>query len=340
MIRFRKKSMVLIVFSIILTMLSSCTDERAIDEPGNLVPKTVDQDSSLPSITINGAKLHAEAFGPEDGTIVIPLHGGPGGDYRYLLNCKSLVSKGLRVVFYDQRGSGLSQRFSKKSYQTLGGSVVDLMYDELHAVIAHYRKSPAQNVVLLGHSWGAMLASGYAGKYPDDIQGLILCEPGGLLWDDVTHYVKESRSFKIWSEILNDVTYLDQFISGKEDQHEILDYKMTMLASKNNITGEGDFDPGISWRSGAVIMDAFFDAGEKYKLNFSKGLQQYNGPVLFFYSERNKAYPDSWAQKITSSYNHVDRVKISGVGHDGIITNINAWNTQTEPKIITLIESL
>ncbi|WP_167024079.1 alpha/beta hydrolase [Chryseobacterium sp. Tr-659] len=339
MIAFRKKNVALAAFTLLI-MLFSCTDGRTIDEPGNLVPKTVDQDSSLPSITVNGAMLHTEAFGPEDGTIILPLHGGPGGDYRYLLNCKNLVDNGLRVVFYDQRGSGLSQRFPKNSYQKLGAGVTDLMYDELHAVIAHYRKRPEQKVVLLGHSWGAMLATGYAGKYPDDIQGLILCEPGGLVWNDVTDYVKRSRSFKIWSEILNDAAYLDQFISGKEDQHEILDYKMSMLASKNSITGEGDFDPGISWRSGAVVMDALFDAGDQYKLDFSKGIQNYKGPVLFFYSERNKAYPDSWAQKITSSYHHLTRVKISGVGHDGIITNINAWNNQTKPEIITLIGDL
>ncbi|MBF6643397.1 MULTISPECIES: alpha/beta hydrolase [Chryseobacterium] len=339
MIAFIKKNSALAVLTSLI-MLLSCTDGRAIDEPGNLVPKTVDQDTSLPFISINGAKLHSEAFGPEDGTIVIPLHGGPGGDYRYLFNCKNLINNGYRVVFYDQRGSGLSQRFSRQSYLSLGAEVMELMYDELHAVIAYYRKKPEQKVVLLGHSWGAMLASGYAGKYPNDIQGLILCEPGGLVWNDVTHYVKESRSFKIWNEILNDATYLDQFISGKEDQHEILDYKMLMLASKNSITGEGDFDPSISWRSGAVIMDALFESGDKYNIDFSKGLQNYNGPVLFFYSEKNKAYPDSWAQKITSSYKNVTKVKIPGVGHDGIISNLNAWDNYTKPQIITLIGSL
>lgn len=339
MIAFRNKNTVLAVLTI-FTLLFSCTDGRTIDEPGNLVPKTVDQDASLPSIYVNGAKLHSEAFGPENGTIILAIHGGPGGDYRYLLNCKNLADEGYRVVFYDQRGSGLSQRFSKQSYLSLGAGVMDPMYDELHAVIAHYRKNPGQKVVLLGHSWGAMLASGYVGKYPNDIQGLALCEPGGLVWNDVADYVKTSRSFKLWSEILNDAAYLDQFISGKEDQHEILDYKMSMLASKNSITGEGDFDPSISWRSGAVIMDALFDCGDRYKLDFSKGLQNYNGPVLFFYSERNKAYPDSWAQRITSSYNKVTKVKISGVGHDGIITNTDAWNNQTKPNIITLIGSL
>lgn len=339
MIAFRKRNAALAVFTI-FTLLFSCTDGRTIDEPGNLVPKTVDQDPSLPSISINGARLHAEAFGPENGTIVIPLHGGPGGDYRYLLPCKDLADKGYRVVFYDQIGSGLSQRFPKKSYTSLGAGAADLMYDELHAVIAHYRKNPDQKVVLLGHSWGGMLASGYAGKYPNDIQGLIVCEPGGLVWDDVKDYIKESRSFKLWSEILNDATYLDQFISGKEDQHEILDYKMSMLSSKNSITGEGDFDPATSWRSGAVVMDALLDSGEKYNLDFSKGVQNYNGPVLFFYSEKNKAYPDSWAQKISTSFKKVTRVKISGVGHDGIITNFKAWNTRTKPQIITLVDGL
>lgn len=339
MIAFTQKNTAMAVF-MMLSILFSCTDGRTIDEPGNLVPKTVDQDSSIPSISINGAQLHAEAFGPENRTIIIALHGGPGGDYRYLLNCKNLADLGFRVVFYDQRGSGLSQRFSRQSYLSLGAGVTDLMYDELHTIIAHYRKNPEQKVVLLGHSWGGMLASGYAGKYPNDIKGLIVCEPGGLVWDDVKDYVKKSRSFKLWSEILNDVTYLDQFISGKEDQHEILDYKMTMLASKNSITGEGDFDPGISWRSGAVIMDALFDSGDRYQLDFSKGLQYFHAPVLFLYSERNKAYPDSWAQKISSKYKDVTKVKVSGVGHDGIITNTNVWNSQTKPEIITFINGL
>ncbi|RTZ49591.1 hypothetical protein EJ377_03950 [Chryseobacterium arthrosphaerae] len=61
---------------------------------------------------------------------------------------------------------------------------------------------------------GRMLASGYAGKYPNDIQGLLSANLR-LVWDDVKDYIKESRSFKLWSEILNDATYLDQFISGR-----------------------------------------------------------------------------------------------------------------------------
>ncbi|PKW29629.1 alpha/beta hydrolase [Flavobacterium lindanitolerans] len=340
MISQRQKKLFGIVVIMSTALLFSCGEELSIDEPGNLVPKTVTQDTSLPTIYANGAWLHSEAFGPEDGTMIIAIHGGPGGDYRYLLNCKDLTDSGYRVVFYDQRGSGLSERFPKRSYISLKQGAIDLMYDELTAVISHYRKSPNQKVILFGHSWGAILASGYLGKYPDMAQGLILCEPGGLKWKEIEDYIKESRSFKYWGEILNDATYLDQFITGKEDQHEILDYKMAMMASRNDITGEGDFDPSSNWRSGAVIMDALFSIGEAYKIDFSEGLENYTTPSLFFYSGRNRAYHDSWAQKITSHYTNIQVVKVSGVGHDGIVTNTQAWNEQTKPAIINYINSL
>ncbi len=106
-----------------------------------------------------------------------------------------------------------------------------------------------------------MLATAYAGKYPNAIQGLVVCEPGGLKWDDVMEFVKKSRSFRSVGELSNDATYLDQFITGKEDQHEILDYKLAMLASKNDITGDDDTEPGSFWRTGAVINSALFEIG-------------------------------------------------------------------------------
>ena len=74
-----------------------------------------------------------------------------------------------------------------------------------------------------------MLATGYTGKYPDDIDGLISAEPGGLKWDDIIEYIGNSRSFGLWSEALNDAAFIDQFLSGKENDHEILDYKYSIL---------------------------------------------------------------------------------------------------------------
>src|SRR5262245_60802661 len=78
-------------------------------DPGNLVPRTVTEDPTLSQIEINGAHLHAEAFGDPNAPTVIVLHGGPGSDYRCLLPLQALAGDGYRVVFWDQRGAGLSE---------------------------------------------------------------------------------------------------------------------------------------------------------------------------------------------------------------------------------------
>lgn len=329
-----------LVTAFIIMLFIGCTKERLIHQPGNLVPKTVDQDASLPSLSINGARLHAEAFGHPDSTIIVVIHGGPGGDYRSLLNAKELADEGYRVVFYDQRGSGLSQRFNRKFYTNLGLEALDLMYDDLTGIIQHYRKSNSQKVVLFGHSWGAILATAYAGKYPQTISGLIVAEPGGLKWNDISGYIKESRSFDVLGELMNDAAYMDQFITGRENQHEILDYKMSLLASRNDITGEFNTAPGSFWRSGAVIMDVFMEIGKTYKPDFSEGINQFTVPALLFYSEKNRVYPQSWAQRISAAYAQVQLVKVNGTGHEGIFSDMNVWRNQTMPAVVDYVRSL
>lgn len=297
----------------LLTLLA-CTKERLIKDEGNLVPKTVEQDPSLPSISVNGTQLHAEAFGNPDNPLLIILHGGPGGDYRYLLNCKTFSNQGYRVIFFDQRGSGLSKRHPKNSYS------IEVMFDDLAAVIAYYKKSVNQKVFLLGHSWGAMLATAYINKYPDEINGVILAEPGGFVWQDILDYVKRSRSVKITSELINDMLYAEQFITGREKEHAILDYKYALLsaADGNKDNPNGNEGKTLFWRAGAIVNQALFEIGNREKPDWTTSLKNYTIKVLFVYSENNKAYGLAHAQKVSAPYPNVQLFKVNGAGHDMI----------------------
>lgn len=331
-----KSKVLFMAMAVSVLFFTACEKQLRINDEGNLVAKTVDQDISLPSISVNNAKFHAEAFGPIDSPMIVVLHGGPGADYRYLLRCKAFATQGYRVVFYDQRGAGLSQRFPKSIY------TMQLAYDDLRAVISHYRTSPTQKVFLLGHSWGAMLAAAYMNTLPNfpsqtQIQGAVLCEPGGLIWKVVEDYIKRSRKFKYFSETLSDAVYADQFITGKQDQHAILDYKFNLLTSaESSVIGNEGRLP--SWRAGAVTFDAYLEIGDREKPNWTRNLEHFTTKILFIYSANNKAYGLSHAQKVSSVFPNKQLFKTENAGHD-MLSFDAGWNN-TYPTMLAYFNSL
>ncbi len=310
------------IFGLLCLLLTGC-EQGGFDpnEPGLLVPKTVETDLSLRSVSVNGTQLHSEAYGnPADPMLVI-LHGGPGADYRYLLNCTKFANQGFYVVFYDQRGSGLSKRHPKTAYS------IEIMLDDLKAVIAYYRNAPSQKVFLLGHSWGGMLATAYINTYPTQINGAIIAEPGGFVWQDVIDYVGRSQDFRFLSETLNDATYADQFLTANEDQHELLDYKFGLMATADGAKDSpiGNEGPLPFWRSGAIVNRALFERGEKEAPDWTTHLSQFSPEVLFVYSQNNKAYGLGHAQKVSSAYPRVQLVKIEDTGHD-MLSFAKGWS--------------
>lgn len=317
-LHFRKMALFAIIAVAIFAACKKGTEFEP-SKPGNLVPKTVIEDPSLPAISINNTKLHAEIFGNPDSPMVVILHGGPGDDYRSMLNCKALANDGYFVVFYDQRGSGLSQRHDKKIYS------VQLMLDDLTAVIKYYRKSPTQKIFLLGHSWGAMLATAYVNAYPTAVQGLILAEPGGFTWNETESYLNRTRKINPFNESTNDVLYFDQIFTGKENEHEILDYKAALSSAFNTKPGNIVGNVGIIpfWRLGAIVQTALFEIGKKDGFNWTTNLKQFRRKVLFCYSELNRAYGFDYAKSLSSAYPDVQLEKINGSGHEMIYSG---WN--------------
>lgn len=310
----------------------SCKKELNPNDPGALVPKTVIEDPNLPSIAVNGTLLHSEAFGNPADPMVVFLHGGPGCDYRNGMNVKNLVANKYYVVFYDQRGSGLSKRHPKDSYS------IQVFLDDLAAVIQHYRTSPVQKVFLFGHSWGAMLATAYINKYPTAISGVILAEPGGFTWDQMQEYARNSRKLKLFTEATNDALYPDQLLTGKENDHAILDYKMILSSaysfSQDNVQGiEG---PSPFWRYGAAVLKKMLEIGKSEGFDFRTNLNQFTKKVLFLYSGNNQAYSDSFAQKVAAAYPNVQLSKIQATGHEMIYFKWDAVHALALPYLQSL----
>jgi proline iminopeptidase len=116
-----------------------------------------------------GHELYYRLYGDAPLTL-IGLHGGPGGDHQPLLRLGELADDRLQVLLYDQLGSGASDRPDDDSLWTVVRFV-----EELETLRT---KLDLGRVVLLGQSWGGILALQYALDHPEGIVALVLSNTG------------------------------------------------------------------------------------------------------------------------------------------------------------------
>lgn len=97
------------------------------------------------------------------------LHGGPGATHDYFEAFDSfLPAAGVEYYYYDQLGSGRSDNPADPSMWDLSRFV-----DEVEQVRTALGLGP-DNFVLLGHSWGGILAMEYALAHGQELKGLVI----------------------------------------------------------------------------------------------------------------------------------------------------------------------
>ena len=103
---------------------------------------------------------------------IIYLHGGPGGfiSDNNITMLQTLADSGYDVYLYDQVGSGRSSRL-----ENIRDYTVQKHIDELNEII---KNIGAEKVILIGQSWGAILATLFTADNKDKIEKLILTCPG------------------------------------------------------------------------------------------------------------------------------------------------------------------
>jgi proline iminopeptidase len=112
----------------------------------------------------NGGKLYYEEEG--NGIPVVLINVGPGLSHQFFHSYFSQLKDSVRIIYYDQRGTGKSSADATGKTYTVQQAVEDL--DGLRAVLQIDRW------VVLGWSYGGLLAQCYALTYPERVMGLIL----------------------------------------------------------------------------------------------------------------------------------------------------------------------
>lgn len=147
-------------------------------------------------VKVNGAKLWVVTVGK--GEPIIFISGGPGGAHAGLRRFDSLATDHL-LIYYDAFGRGQSDTAKEVKEYSLERDIEDL--EGLRTAL-HLDK-----ITVLGHSYGGVVAQGYAVKYPQHLSHLILANTfhSYLMWqanDDNSNHEIKTNYPEVWDTLM------------------------------------------------------------------------------------------------------------------------------------------
>lgn len=229
----------ILIFSVLMfTFFSSCEKEEPL---GTNV-------SDLLWLEHKGAQMPILVEGnTESGTIILIIHGGPGGTAKVYNETLTDFSEPLEerygVAYWDQRLSGNSRGHFEKSDVTVNQMVEDTRYV---VDLLRHRYGEDISIFLLGHSWGGYLGPAFLaqGDNQNGINGWIGVDGAhdirkltvdGL---DLMREVGASQGSE-WNEFIR---FADDFDTLNIDQDRTLEYNQKAWSAISQATDDGLVD--------------------------------------------------------------------------------------------------
>jgi proline iminopeptidase len=199
-------------------------------------------------VTTPEVDLAYETYGAASAaTPVIVVNGGPGLSHIYMLqnDVWSRLAHNRQVVFYDQRGTGRSQRVSPDAPFGMDAQVADL--DAVRA------KFGFPKIDVVGDSYGGLLAMAYAAAHPEHVEKLILSDSAAPAWKDIVHVLPD-----VFPDVMEQIAASQRNSSGTDPDEGIRNHFRMLFYSEANRDAylAGAKDLGATPKTGAAVQKA------------------------------------------------------------------------------------
>ena len=325
----------LIVLSVLTGTLVWYYTGKPIYEPGKLSSGKDPQVTLAPPAQLGdpakwtvepGITLHHHAQGT--GRRVLVIHGGPGLPIHRPLAGLEPLSETYTFLYYHQRGCGLSTRpvvgFQSSNFyanmqvleRTLGLSAQIADIERIRRILGE------EKLIILGHSFGAFLASLYAAEFPDRVAALLLVAPanllvmpaegGGLLGEIERLLPRETA--QEYAEFLK--AYLDfgGVFSRTETELASLNARLgkyyRIAAKARGFMVPEDDDPYA--QGGWMVEAMYFSMGKRH--DYRRALRSVQAPVLVVHGE-NDIQPERASRTYSDAFPDSQFRTIAGAGH-------------------------
>lgn len=152
-----------VLLVLLLVAIGSCAD-HSTEQSESHVSSEIRAFANGGYVASQGDSIYVRVIG--DGAPILFIHGGPGLDHTYLLPHMGELAKDHQLIFYDQRAGGKSSINVDSSTISRSGFLLDIENIRISLGLDHW--------VVLGHSWGGLLAMQYATVHQDHVNALIL----------------------------------------------------------------------------------------------------------------------------------------------------------------------
>jgi proline iminopeptidase len=222
--------------------------------------------------------IHYIVYG--SGYPILLINGGPGMNCEGFGSLAELLMNNNQIILYDQRGTGSSDLIKVDSSTV----TMDLMVKDIETLRQHLK---IKDWIVLGHSFGGILAQYYASNYPENVRGMILSSSGGIDMDIFTKIgnkitsrlsKSEKDSLNYWSSKIDkgDTTYFAKYQQAKFLALAYLYNKKFVSRIAERLT------QGKPEINGLVMNDLF-----KIKYDCKKTLINFNKPVLIIQGKQD-----------------------------------------------------
>lgn len=134
--------------------------------PSAAQPPRANHSPGVHQVILNDVRLWYRIAGKARGVPVVYVHGGPGeGSESFAELVGPALENGHRMVYWDQRGAGHSERPWNEAYS------IDLLVSDLEQL---RQTLGARKIALIGHSFGTIIALEYAAKFPEHVSRVVL----------------------------------------------------------------------------------------------------------------------------------------------------------------------
>lgn len=259
-------------------------------------------------ISSGNSKLHYKTFGT--GNPILIINGGPGMNCEGFGSVAQEISKmNFQTILYDQRGTGKSS-VEKANSETI---TMDLMVEDIENLRNHLK---IKKWIILGHSFGGIMASYYATKHPETIDKLIFSSSGGVNMN-FTSYIQERLSNNLTKTQRDSLNYYQIKVSQGDNSIKTLQSRANYLA--NAYVFDKSKVPVIAERLTQTkfeINSLVFESLRKIKFNCTHAFANFKQPVLILQG-KNDIITTQTAQEIANAFPNSKLVLMENCGHYG-----------------------